>query len=81
MACWKTWMGCWRRSETGGFSQALLKKDGWVLEDTALIRLFERLMKHGTAAGRVRAKGRIYYGINYRSKRGVRHQARPSATS
>ena len=40
----------------------MLKKDGWVLEDPALVRLFEHLMNQGTPLGQF-VKGRIYYGI------------------
>ena len=54
--------GLLAKAETGGFSQALLKKDGWVLEDPALIRLFERLVKHGTPLAKF-VKGRIYRGV------------------
>ena len=54
--------GLLSRSEIGNFPQALLKKDGWVLEDPALIRLFERLMNRGTPLGEF-VKGHINYGI------------------
>ena len=54
--------GLLARSETDDFPQVMLKKDGWVLEDPALIRLFERLMDHGTPLGEF-VKGRIYRGI------------------
>ena len=40
----------------------MLKKNGWVLEDPALIRLFERLMNQGTPLGEF-VKGRIYRGV------------------
>ena len=54
--------GLLARSETDDFPQVMLKKDGWVLEDPALIRLFERLMGHGTPLGEF-VKGRIYRGV------------------
>ena len=54
--------GVLARAEVGGFPQALLKKDGWVLEDPALIRLFEKLMAQGTPLGEF-VKGRIYRGV------------------
>ena len=54
--------GLLARSETDAFPQVLLKKDGWILEDPALIRLFERLMGHGTPLGEF-VKGRIYRGV------------------
>lgn len=45
-----------------GYPQALLRKDGWILEDPALVRLFDRLMSQGTPLGEY-VKGRMYYGI------------------
>ena len=51
-----------RRSEVPDFPQVMLKKDGWVLEDPVLVRLFERLMNQGTPLGEF-VKGRIYYGV------------------
>ena len=39
------------RTEVKEFPQVLLKKEGWVLEDPSLIRLFERLMNSGTPLG------------------------------
>ncbi len=54
--------GLLSRSEIGDFPQVLLKKDGWVLEDPALVRLFERLMNQGTPLGEF-VKGRIYRGV------------------
>ena len=54
--------GLLARSETGEFPQVMLKKDGWVLEDPALIRLFERLMAQGTPLGDF-VKGSVYRGI------------------
>ena len=50
------------KAETGDFPQVLLKKDGWILEDPALIRIFEGLMNQGTPLGEF-VKGRIYYGV------------------
>ncbi len=44
------------------YSQALLRQSGWILEDPALIRLFERLMNQGTPLGAF-VDGRIYRGI------------------
>ena len=49
-------------AEIGDFPQVMLKKDGWVLEDPALIRLFEKLMAQGTPLGEF-VKGRIYRGV------------------
>ena len=54
--------GLLSRSAIGDFPQVLLKKDGWVLEDPALVRLFERVMNLGTPLGDF-VKGHIYYGI------------------
>ncbi len=50
------------RSETPDFPQVMLKSDGWVLENPALVRLFERLMNQGMPLGRF-VKGRIYRGV------------------
>ena len=50
------------KAEIRDFPQALLKKDGWVLEDPALIRLFEQLMDQGTPLGEF-VEGRIYRGV------------------
>ena len=54
--------GLLARAEISDFPQVMLKKDGWVLEDPALVRLFERLMDQGTPLGDF-VKGRICYGI------------------
>ena len=54
--------GLLARAEIDEFPQVMLKKDGWILEDPALIRLFERLMDKGTPLGKF-VKGRIYYGV------------------
>ena len=54
--------GLLSKSEIGDFPQVLLKKNGWVLEDPALVRLFERLMNQGKPLGEF-VKGRVYYGI------------------
>ena len=54
--------GLLARAEISGFAQALLKKDGWVLEDHALISLFERMMNRGKTLGEL-VKGRIYMGV------------------
>ena len=50
------------RNETQDFPQVMLKKDGWVLEDPALVRLFERLMNQGKPLGEF-VKGRLYMGV------------------
>ena len=44
------------------YPQLLLRQSGWILEDPALIRLFERLMNQGTPLGEF-VDGRIYRGI------------------
>ena len=44
------------------YSQEFLRPSGWVLEDPALIRLFERLMNQGTPLGEF-VDGRIYMGV------------------
>ena len=49
-------------AEISDFPQVMLKRDGWVLEDPALIRLFDRLMNQGTSL-REFVKGRIYMGV------------------
>ena len=54
--------GLLTRAAVDDFPQGMLKKDGWVLEDPALIRLFERLMNQGTPLGEF-VKGRIYRGV------------------
>ena len=54
--------GLLARAEIRDFPQVMLKKDGWVLEDPSLVRLFNRLMDQGTPLGDF-VKGRIYYGI------------------
>ena len=54
--------GLLARAEVRDFPQVLLKKDGWILEDPALIRLFRRLMDQGKPLGEF-AKGRIYRGV------------------
>ena len=54
--------GLLAKAEIDDFPQVMLKKDGWVLEDPTLIRLFERLMNQGTPLGKF-VKGRIYRGI------------------
>ncbi len=45
-----------------GYPRSMLGEDGWVLEDIALVRIFERLMNTGTPLGEF-VEGRIYYGI------------------
>ena len=49
-------------TEIRDFPQVKLKKDGWVLENPALIRLFERLMDQGSPLGKF-AKGHLYMGV------------------
>ena len=44
------------------FSQNSLRPDGWILEDPALIRLFERLMSQGTPLDEF-VEGRVYRGV------------------
>ena len=50
------------RAEISDFPQVLLKNDGWVLEDPALVRLFVRLMNQGTPLGEF-VNERIYAGV------------------
>ncbi len=54
--------GLLEKAEISNFPQIMLQKDGWILEDPALIRLFERLMNQGTPLGEF-VKGRIYRGV------------------
>jgi len=54
--------GVLKESEVSDFPQPLLNKDRWILEDPALVRLFNRLMNEGTPLGEF-VKGRMYYGI------------------
>ena len=54
--------GLLARTEISDFPQVMLKRDGWILEDPALLRLFERLMNLGTPLGEF-VKRRIYYGV------------------
>ncbi len=54
--------GLLSRAATPDFPQVMLKNEGWILEDPALIRLFNRLMNQGTPLGEF-VKGRIYYGV------------------
>ena len=44
------------------YPQRLLRQSGWILEDPALISLFERLMNQGTPLGEF-VDGRIYVGV------------------
>ncbi len=44
------------------YPQALLRREGWILEAPALVYLFERLMSQGTPLGEF-VKGKMYYGI------------------
>ena len=54
--------GLLSRSAIGDFPQVMLRKDGWILEDPALVRLFERLMSQGAPLGEF-VRGRIYRGV------------------
>lgn len=45
-----------------GYPRSMLGEDGWVLEDLAFIRLFERLMNMGTPLGEF-VEGRIFRGV------------------
>ena len=54
--------GLLARAEISDFPQVMLKKDGWVLEDLVLVRLFERLMVQGTPLGEF-AKGHLHMGV------------------
>ncbi len=49
-------------TQVADYPQVLLKKGGWILEDPALVRLFERLMSQGRPLGEL-VQGRMYYGI------------------
>ena len=44
------------------YPQVLLNKEGWILEDPALVRLFDRLMSRGTPLGEY-VHGRVYRGV------------------
>ncbi len=44
------------------YPRTMLREDGWVLEDLAVVHLFERLMSQGTPLGEF-VEGRIYMGI------------------
>ena len=50
------------RHAVSGYPRSMLGEDGWVLEEMALVRLFERLMNTGKPLGEF-VEGRIYYGI------------------
>jgi len=54
--------GLLEEAEVPEYPQVLLRRDGWVLEDPALVRLFHRLMEQGTPLGEL-VKGRIYRGV------------------
>ena len=54
--------GLLARAEIRDFPQVMLNKDSWVLEDPALVRLFERLMASGTSLSKF-VRGRIYRGV------------------
>jgi adenine-specific DNA-methyltransferase len=48
--------------EVPEYPQVLLRKEGWILEDPAMVRLFERLMNQGRPLGEV-VKGRLFRGV------------------
>ncbi len=50
------------RNRIEGFTQTLLRKDGWILEDPRLVRLFDRIMAMGTPLGEF-VQGRMYRGV------------------
>ncbi|MBI4199682.1 MAG: Eco57I restriction-modification methylase domain-containing protein [Chloroflexi bacterium] len=49
-------------SAVPAYPQMLLRKSGWILEDPALVRLFDRLMSQGTPLGKY-VNGRMYRGV------------------
>lgn len=49
-------------NEIQKYPQALLRREGWILEDPVLVRLFNRFMEQGIPLGEF-VKGRMYYGI------------------
>ncbi len=46
----------------GGYPQVLLRKEGWVLEDPALVKLFHQIMEQGVPFGNF-VDGKIYRGL------------------
>ncbi len=46
-------------NEISDYPQVLLRKERWILEDPALVRLFEKLMHQGTPLSQF-VKGRMY---------------------
>ena len=54
--------GLLARAAISEFPQAMLKRDGWVLEDPVLLRLFERMMDQGKSLGDF-VNSRIYRGV------------------
>lgn len=44
------------------YPQVLLRREGWILEDPVLVRLFDRLMAQGTPLGEY-VQGRMYRGV------------------
>jgi len=44
------------------YPQVLLRRSGWILEEPALVRLFDRLMSQGTPLGEF-VQGRMYRGV------------------
>ncbi|MDP2950742.1 MAG: TaqI-like C-terminal specificity domain-containing protein [Chloroflexota bacterium] len=49
-------------SAVPAYPQVLLRKNGWILEDPTLVRLFDRLMSQGTPLGKF-VNGRMYRGV------------------
>ena len=54
--------GLLAKSETDAFPQVLLRRDGWILDDPSLVRLFVRLMDQGTPLGES-VKEHVYAGV------------------
>jgi len=54
--------GLLKESEITGFPQPLLNKDRWILEDPALVRMFNRLMDQGTQLIE-QVKNKIFIGV------------------
>lgn len=54
--------GLLEETEVPNYPQVLLQKESWILEDTALVELFRRLVTQGTPLGKF-VTGRIYRGV------------------
>ena len=54
--------GLLEQTEVPDYPQVFLRKDGWILAEPALVRLFHRLMNEGTPLGEL-VKGQMYAGI------------------